>query len=88
LRKLGSNTGASAPGAAASTPLSPSTITLRTSVKLAPTSAIRAAPSARATSRTHSAPARVLPKPRPAQISQVRHASCGGSCASRAQPSQ
>jgi hypothetical protein len=88
LRKLGSNCGASAPGAAASTPLSPSTMTLHTSVSEAPTSAIRALPSLRATSRTHSAPARVLPKPRPAQISQVRHASRGASCASRAQPSQ
>jgi hypothetical protein len=73
-------------------PLSPSTMTERTSARLAPISAMRAAPSLRATSLIHSAPARVLPKPRPAQISQVRQISlarsCGGNCSSRAQPSQ
>ena len=44
----------------------------RTSASEAPISAIRACGSERATCCTHSAPARVLPKPRPAQISQIR----------------
>src|SRR3546814_2211207 len=56
----------------ASSPLSPSTITERASCSVAPTKAIRADPSLSAIERTHSAPARVFPKPRPAIISHTR----------------
>ncbi len=62
-----------------STPLTPSTMILRASSILAPTSAIRILGRLRASFSTHSAPARVLPKPRPAIISQVRHPLAGGS---------
>ena len=39
-------------------------------------------------SRTHSAPVRVLPQPRPARMSQANHSDAGGSCSSRAQKRQ
>src|SRR5262245_17520426 len=39
----------------------------------------------RTPSRIHSAPARVLPAPRPPMNSQMRQSSCGGSCSLRAQ---
>jgi len=69
-------------------PLSPSTITARASrIELA-TSAMRAEPSDKAMRRTHSAPARVLPKPRPAITSQVRQSPGGGICSARAQNGQ
>ena len=51
-------------------PLDPSTITLRASSMVAPTSAIRTGRTA-ARARIHSAPARVLPKPRPASMSHT-----------------
>jgi hypothetical protein len=38
--------------------------------------------------RTHSAPARVLPKPRPARINQRRHSPSGGFCPVRPQVCQ
>ena len=73
----------------ASRPETPSTITSRTSAAVSPISAMR--PSGRiencarpsASAFTHSAPARVLPAPRPPRISHVRHgvpfaARCGG----------
>jgi hypothetical protein len=69
-------------------PLCPSTITLRASARFAATSAIRASGSASAMLRTHSAPARVLPKPRPAMISQMRQTPSGAICAGRAQNCQ
>ena len=60
-------------------PLTPSTMTLRASSMLAPTKAMRFGP-LRARLLTHSAPARVLPKPRPAIISHTRQPSLlGGS---------
>jgi hypothetical protein len=62
-----------------SSPLSPSTITLRASCNDDPTSAIRASGSASATLRTHSAPSRVLPNPRPAITSHTRQALAGAS---------
>jgi hypothetical protein len=72
-----------------STPLTPSTITRRASSIVAPTSAMRTPGRLRAIFSTHSAPARVFPKPRPAIISQVRQPSCfGGSWASCAQASK
>ena len=63
---------------AARRPETPSIITSRTSCSVSPTSAMR--PTARsvysrspsASPRTHSAPARVLPAPRPPRMSQVR----------------
>ena len=61
----------------------PSTIMRRASSSVAPTSAIRTPGRLCAISSIHSAPARVLPKPRPAIISQVRQpGASGGSCAS------
>ena len=60
-------------------------MTRSTSLALAPTRAIRNDPSARASALTHSAPALVLPKPRPAEISQVRQSPGGGSWPSWAQ---
>jgi hypothetical protein len=65
-------------------PLSPSTMIAATSSRLPPTSAIRAPGFARARASTHSAPVRVLPKPRPARISQLRHSPGGASWRSSA----
>ena len=58
-------------------PLAPSTMMLRASSMLAPTSAIRTF-LPRASPCTHSDPARVLPYPRPASISHTRQPSPGG----------
>ncbi|OYX96142.1 MAG: hypothetical protein B7Y74_02220 [Novosphingobium sp. 35-62-5] len=58
-------------------PLSPSTITLRASCSDAPTSAIRASGLLSATLRTHSAPSRVFPNPRPAMTSHTRQSPAG-----------
>jgi hypothetical protein len=82
-RSDGSNAGTRPGGLIARMPLSPSTITARASPRVAPISAIRKPGSASASSRTHSAPARVLPKPRPAMISQVRQLPAGACCALR-----
>lgn len=41
-----------------------------------------------ACSLTHSAPVRVLPQPRPASISHVRHSHCGANCSGLPQSSQ
>jgi hypothetical protein len=76
-------------GCTASRPETPSIITSRTSCSVSPTSAIRATgwhangASPSAWQRTHSAPPRVLPAPRPPIISQLSHglpfgASSGG----------
>src|SRR5258708_4246708 len=64
-------------------PLSPSTMTLRASSAVGATSAIRCARPASICTRTNSAPARVLPKPRPAISSHTRQSPAGGICASR-----
>src|SRR6516165_10681925 len=69
----------------ASRPLSPSTMTSRASAAVAATSATRRWPWWLTRSWTYSAPVRVLPKPRPASSSQVRHSPGGGSCSGRAQ---
>jgi hypothetical protein len=61
VRFDGSNTGRCLGGEIAIKPLGPSTITRRASPSESPTSAIRAVGSFSAISRTHSAPARVLP---------------------------
>jgi hypothetical protein len=61
-----------------STPLTPSTITRRASSIVAPMSAIRTPGRLRASPSIHSAPARVLPNPRPAIISQLRQPWSGG----------
>lgn len=68
----------------ASNPLSPSTITARASASEEDTSAIRAAGWLSAIIRTHSAPERVLPNPRPASIIQTRQSPGGGSWFARA----
>ena len=60
-------------------PLTPSTITLRASSILAATKAILI-PRLAANWLTHSAPARVLPNPRPAIISHTRQPSPSGMC--------
>ncbi len=69
-------------GATARMPETPSTITSRASPSVSATSAIRS-PGVRASSSTHSAPARVLPAPRPPIISQHRQSPSGGTCAGR-----
>ncbi len=74
-------------GCTASNPLSPRTITAIASVIVWPTSAIGVTPAA-ASWRTHSAPARVLPEPRPPNISHVVQSPLGASCSARAQRSQ
>ena len=84
----GSNTGLWPGRQIASNPLSPSTITARASASEAETSAIRASGLSSAIIRTHSAPARVLPKPRPAMIIHTRQSPGGGSCSGRAIYSQ
>src|SRR3546814_17887514 len=76
-RRDGAYTGRSPWAAMASSPLSPSTITERASCSVAPTKAIRADPSLSAIERTHSAPARVFPKPPPAIISPPRQPTYG-----------
>ncbi len=49
-----------------------------------PTSAIRPTLAASAIERTHSAPERVLPNPRPALMTQIDQSPGGGSCSGRA----
>src|SRR6516165_1848423 len=58
-------------------PDAPSTITLRASAAVGPTRAIRRRP-ALTSARTHSAPQRVLPKPRPVISSHTRQDPAGG----------
>ena len=61
-------------------PLTPSTMMLRASPMVAPTNATRTPGLALASRKIHSAPALVLPKPRPASISHTRQPSpFGGS---------
>jgi hypothetical protein len=74
-------------------PEMPSIITSRASPKLSATSAMRPSRpspgrSPVASACTHSAPARVLPEPRPPIISQVRQSPSGGNCSGRAVSSQ
>src|SRR5690554_1115775 len=64
-------------------PLSPRTMMEIASVTVMPTSAIGPMPWA-ARLRTHSAPARVLPAPRPPSSSQVVQSPSGGRCLSSA----
>src|SRR5690242_18894787 len=52
-------------------------MTSRTAAAVGPTSAIRFARLSSAWMRTHSAPVRVLPKPRPASSSQMRQSPAG-----------
>src|SRR3954451_21762744 len=61
-------------------PLGPSIITLATSSRLPPISAIRASGVSRARCSTHSAPAPVLPKPRPAISSHTVQSPFGSAC--------
>ena len=53
-----------------------------------PARSARRDPGSAARARTHSAPARVLPEPRPPRISQVVQSPSGGSCSGRAQLGQ
>src|ERR1043166_2029361 len=84
-RMLGSY---SAPSDTVSSPETPSIITVRASEWVAAMSATRLARPVRTPSTTHSAPARVLPAPRPPRYSQMRQSPRGGTCASRAQKLQ
>ena len=61
-----------------------STIVSRVSAAVGPTNAIRATLAASARDRTHSAPVRVLPHPRPDRTSQIDQSPVGGSCSGRA----
>ena len=74
-------------GATSRKPDSPSTITARASRKVAPISPTRFMRPDRTPSATHSAPARVLPAPRPPRNSQMRQSPGGGRWATRAQKS-
>jgi len=67
-------------------PDSPSTMTSRASAAVGATRAIRLHWPVSILCRTHSAPVRVLPNPRPARISQTNHSQPGGRCLSRALP--
>jgi hypothetical protein len=69
-------------------PDSPSIITSRASWKVGAISAMRFARPYRASALTHSAPARVLPAPRPPRNTQARHSPAGASCSARPQNSQ
>jgi len=69
-------------------PLSPLIITSRASAAVSATSAIRHPGYLCASSRTHSEPIRVLPKPRPARTTQVFHIPGGAFWLGRAQKSQ
>src|SRR5215467_468671 len=77
-RLLDSYTGRNDGGEHASMPLSPSIMTSRTSAAVGPINAPRPI-AARARSLDHSAPARVLPAPRPAMNNQVSQSPIGGS---------
>src|SRR5262249_22004704 len=78
-------------GCTARMPVTPSTMTSRVSAAVSATSAIlRAWPPVSGVlpqtfDRTHSAPVRVLPHPRPARMSQVTHWPGGAICSGRAQ---
>ena len=61
-----------------SNPEAPSTITSRASCSVGAISAMRRAPRHSAARRTHSAPARVLPAPRPPKNNQTRQSPVGG----------
>jgi len=74
-----SNTGLRSGGQQANIPLSPSTMTDLASFREEDTRAMRASELFSAIMRTHSAPALVLPKPRPARMSQLRQSPIGGS---------
>src|SRR5712692_867236 len=65
-------------------PLSPSTITLRASAAVSATNAIRPQRCLSTCSRTHSAPLRVFPNPRPAKISHTRQFPSGANWLGRA----
>src|SRR5262245_30464780 len=65
-------------------PLGPSIITSRTSCSVGPMRATRLTPRRSTRSRTHSAPARVFPAPRPPIISHTRQSPSGGSWLGRA----
>ena len=67
-------------------PDTPSIITSRASPSVSATSAIRNSPARAcpvASPCTHSAPARVLPEPRPPKISQLRQSPSGACCSRR-----
>ena len=68
-RRVGWKAGRSLRKPTESSPLAPPSMTSRTACRVGPTSAMRRAP-ARTLSSTHSAPARVLPEPRPPSTSQ------------------
>src|ERR1700753_1455823 len=69
-------------------PDSPSIITLRASLWVAQISATRRMAPRATPSAIHSAPARVLPLPRPPMKSQMRQSPSGGNCERRAQKRQ
>ena len=84
LLLVGSYNGLLLFGAILSNPLGPSTITSRQSLAVAAIKAIWLTRALSASDRIHSAPALVLPKPRPARISHVDQFPSGGSCEGRA----
>ena len=65
-------------------PLGPSTQIRRTSPKVGATTAHSVPGCCRAFSSSHLLPVHVLPKPRPARMSQIRQSPSGGSCCGRA----
>ena len=79
----GSNSGRHQEGAQERIPAAPSTITERASWAVAPTRAMRRAPLGHLR-KHHSAPLRVLPKPRPASSSHMRQSPGGANCSGRA----
>ncbi len=94
-RRDGSKHGRSSAGCTARRPETPSTITLRASAKFSATKAMRASspPGSLTSWRTHSAPARVFPAPRPPNRIQLVQApppcaSFGGNWSSRAHNSK
>ena len=66
-------------------PLSPSTMTSRVSAAVGASNAILPQRPCSIWLRTHSAPVRVLPNPRPAKSIQMRQSPAGSSCSGRAQ---
>src|SRR6185312_3769546 len=88
MSRLPVSRGASPGGCSRSRPLSPSTMMAIASLIVSPTSAMGDTgwgPVANA--RIHSAPARVLPEPRPPMTSQVTQSPGGGNCSGRAHSS-
>ncbi len=79
----GSYFGMSHGGLTARMPDSPSTIVSRASAAVGATRAMR--PTLSFCSRTHSAPTRVLPQPRPVMVIQIGHSPGGVCCFGRAQ---